>query len=213
MNKQVLGTVCAFVFGFGAIFGGMYVYRMQTTVDPPADVPGLLWPNPVQITDFAITASSNESFDLERIMGKWTLWYFGYTNCPDACPLAMTTMAGVEKSLRALGDMTDNVQFVFVSLDPARDSLEHLGTYVGFFNPAFIAATGTEKTLPELIRQFGVLRSLQAPDEDGNYFVDHTTAFLLTDPQARFVGIFQQPHGIEEITQQFRSIQSFVDAL
>ena len=82
-----------------------------------------------------------------------------------------------------------------------------------FFHPEFIAATGTEKTLPPLIHQFGVLRSFQEPDEDGNYFVDHTTALLLTDPQARFVGIFQQPHVIEQIIRQFNSIHSFVEAL
>ena len=213
MNKQVLGTLSAFGFGFVAIFAGLYVYRLQTTVEPPADVPGLLWPNPIQITDFAIIDSTSEVFDLSRIEGKWTLWYFGYTNCPDACPLAMTVMTGVDKALRETGDLAGNVQFAFVSLDPARDTLSHMGKYVGFFSPDFIAATGTEETLPVLIRQFGVLRTLRAPDEDGNYFVDHTTALLLTDPQARFVGIFQQPHEVEEITRQFRLIRLFIDAL
>lgn len=213
MTKQILGTVCAFVFGFIAIFGGLYVYRIQTTVDPPVDVPGLLWPNPIQIMDFSIVDSHNQPFDLMRIKGKWTFWYFGYTNCPDACPLAMTIMQGVEKSLNSPGEKRNDIQFVFVSLDPARDSLAHLNAYVEFFHPEFIAATGTEKTLPPLIHQFGVLRSFQEPDEDGNYFVDHTTALLLTDPQARFVGIFQQPHVIEQIIRQFNSIHSFVEAL
>lgn len=213
MNKQVLGTVSAFLFGFLAIIAGLYVYQYRSTPEPPADVRGLLWPNPIQITDFSLTDSNAQSFDLARVRGKWTMWYFGYTNCPDACPLAMTVMTGVDKSLRETGDTTDNVQFAFISLDPARDTLEHMGNYVRFFSPDFIAATGPEEDLPTLIRQFGVLRNLQAPDEDGNYFVDHTTALLLTDPQARFVGIFQQPHEVADITRQLRLMRSFIEAL
>ena len=213
MSRQVLATVSAFLFGFLAIFAGLYVYRLQATVEPPADVPGLLWPNPIQITEFAITDSRNHPFDMSRIEGKWTVWYFGYTNCPDACPLAMTVMTGIDQSLPKTGDLANDIQFAFVSLDPSRDSLEHIGKYVGFFNPDFIAATGSEETLATITRQFGVLRTLQAPDEDGNYFVDHTTALLLTDPQARFVGIFQQPHDVADITRQLRLIRRFVDAL
>ena len=213
MNKQVLGTVSAFLFGFLAIFVGLYVYRLQTPSEPPVDVPGLLWPNPIQITDFSLSDASEKPFDLSRITGKWTLWYFGYTNCPDACPLALTVMRGIDESISDTAEAGDNIQFVFVSLDPTRDSLEQIGKYVGFFNPQFIAATGPVENLPSITRQFGVLRTLQPADEDGNYFVDHTTALLLTDPQARFVGIFQQPHDVAEITRQFRLIRSFIDTL
>ena len=213
MSRQGLATVSAFLLGFVAIFAGLYVYRLQATIEPPADVPGLLWPDPIQITEFAITDSQNQPFDMTRVAGKWTIWYFGYTNCPDACPLAMAVMTGIDQSLGESGTPANDIQFVFVSLDPARDSLEHIGKYVGFFNPGFIAATGNEETLASITRQFGVLRTLQAPDDDGNYFVDHTTALLLTDPQARFVGIFQQPHDVADITRQLRLIRLFVDAL
>ena len=213
MNKQVLGTVGAFLFGFLAIIAGLYVYQHRSAVEAPADVPGLLWPNPIQITDFSLTDLNAQPFDLARVRGKWTMWYFGYTNCPDACPLAMTVMTGVDNSLREADADANDVQFAFVSLDPARDTLEHIGNYVRFFSPDFIAATGPEEDLPTIIRQFGVLRNLQTPDEDGNYFVDHTTALLLTDPQARFVGIFQQPHEVADITRQFRLMRSFIEAL
>ena len=89
----------------------------------------------------------------------------------------MTMMSSVNRTFEATDDeLAERLQFVFVSLDPARDTLEHLGSYVKFFSAEFIAATGPEAALPALTGQFGVLRSLQPPDEDGNYFVDHTTA-------------------------------------
>ena len=213
MNKQVFSTLLAFLFGFLAIIGGLYVYRMQAPMEPPAHVTGLLWPNPKQITEFRLSDQHQQAFDLARVQGKWTLWYFGYTNCPDACPLAMTVMSGIQKSLRTGEDASSDVQYAFISVDPERDSLEHLGKYVGFFNPDIIAATGNDDALGTLTRQFGVLNTRQEPDADGNYLVDHTVALLLTDPEARFIGIFQQPHEVADISEQIRLIRSFVERL
>ena len=70
MNKQVLGTACAFLLGFVAIFAGLYVYRINTMVEPQADMPGLLWPNPIQITQFSLTDTKHQSFDLARVSGR-----------------------------------------------------------------------------------------------------------------------------------------------
>ena len=211
MPKSIVSTAIAFVLGFAAIFVGLSVYqKVNTPAQPPADLPGFLWPNPKTIGDFALSDQHSKPFARDRVGGKWTFWYFGYTNCPDACPMAMTTMSALAKKLEDSNEAKD-FQFSFVSVDPARDSVEHLNQYVAFFNEDFIAATGDDAALQELARQFGVLYVLQEPDEDGNYLVDHTAAYLLTDPDFRFVGLFRQPHDVDELYRQFLAIKNFMD--
>lgn len=211
MNTKILFPSIAFVCGFLAILGGLYSYqRITAPPAPPADVPSLLWPNPKQIAGFDLTDQNGQPFDAARLRGKWTFWYFGYTNCPDVCPTTMSAMNGIDRQLESTPALREGVEYSFVSVDPARDTLEHLGRYVGFFNPAFIAATGSDEQLAAITREFGILSKLQEPDDDGNYVVDHTAAILLTDPELRLVALFRLPHDVTDISNQFRKIRKFI---
>ena len=212
MNKQTLNLVAAFACGFVAVAAGLFVYQEFRGVEPPPDDLPILWPNPKQLHDFNLPDQHGAAFDLARVKGKWTFWFFGYTNCPDVCPVTLSVMNDIDKRLASFESLQQRTQAVFVSVDPERDTHDRLRQYVGFFNPQFIAATSDDAALETLTKQFGILSLRQPADETGSYLVDHTAGILLTDPQARFVAVFSAPHQAETIEQQFRRISAFIDA-
>ena len=212
MKAKALQVVLAFVCGFAAIYGGMFVYQKYSRPQaPPADLP-VLWPNPKTLGEFALHDQNQQPFDLKRVQDKWTFWFFGYTNCPDVCPITLSVMNQVDDQIQVQSDDPVHRQFVFVSVDPARDDPEHLGEYVEFFDDAFIGATGNADALEALARQLGILYVPGEEDEAGNYLVDHTAASLLTDPKARLGAVFTAPHKAAELATLFNRISAFVKA-
>ena len=211
-NRQTLHLLLAFVCGFVAITGGLFVYQKTARPTmPPPDLP-ILWPNPKQIHEFALHDQQGVDFDLERVKGKWTFWFFGYTHCPDICPITLSVMNEVDSKLASRPALRELTQTVFVSVDSARDTASRLGQYVQFFNADFVGATASDEDLSALARQFGILYLLRPADDAGDYLVDHTAGVLLTDPQARFVAVFSAPHSADTVNEQFRQIEAFITA-
>ena len=177
---------------------------------PPSDIEGMLWPNPKQVKPFQLVDHEGRPFDLDRLKGQWSFLFFGYTHCPDVCPMALDTMKHVTRKLQQRGAGQD-VQVVFVSVDPERDTPAHLGSYVTYFDPDFVGATGEPDQLLAMTRQLGIIYDIQEHDEgDSSYLVDHSAAILLTDPEARVVGVFSAPHEPTEITERFQSMRGFI---
>jgi protein SCO1/2 len=177
---------------------------------PQPDVPGFLWPNPKSLTAFSLEDHAQRKFDLDRLKGKWTFLFFGYTYCPDVCPVTLSVLAEVEQRLSKINQPMDDVQVVFVSLDPQRDNQERLQQYVQYFNPDFVGVTGDEERLAALTRQLGVVYTITDRGRGGNYLVDHTASILLTDPAARLVAVFGLPHNAETIANRFVTIREFL---
>ena len=195
-----------------AFIGGVLAYRMLGPAPPP-EIAGFLWPNPKQLGQFELTDHGKQALDLQRVGGHWTLWYFGYTHCPDVCPTTLAALRGVERELNGSGPAANSdVQYVFVSVDPERDTPEHLAAYVKHFSEAFIGATGSHEQLMELTSQLGVLYVLGERDENGDYLVDHSSSILLTDPQRRLVGVFSAPQEPADIAGRVQAIREIVDA-
>jgi len=172
------------------------------------DIPGLLWPNPKPLSDFELRDQAGRPFDLARLEGAWTLLFFGYTHCPDVCPMTLSVLDDVDDLLAQAGRDPSNLQYVFVSVDPERDSLEHLGDYVTYFDEDFLGVTGDDAALKELTRQLGALYVRSEPDENGDYVVDHTAAVFLIDPRARLIALFQAPHDARVIARDLPRIQA-----
>jgi len=196
-------------FSVMAVLGGYIAYQLDQPT-PPNEVAGFLWPQPKVIGDFELESTNSDEFNLESLKGKWTFLFFGYTFCPDVCPTTLSTMAQVRKQLGSNQAMED-VQFVFVSVDPARDNIEHMSKYVSYFDKTFIGATGPLKKLDTLTSQLGVLHLRDEPDDTGNYHVDHSAAISLIDPELRYIGIFQTPHLVDDIAKDFMSIRVFIE--
>ena len=158
-----------------------------------------------------MTDHRGEPFGLRRLEGRWSFLFFGYTHCPDVCPTTLSMLAKVSRELSADGVAGDGAQFVFVSVDPARDMPARLGEYVAYFDPDFLGVTGPDNALEALTRQLGIFVSRDAPDGTGNYIVGHGAAVLLIDPESRLVGVYQAPHDPSGIADSFQRIRHFLE--
>lgn len=169
---------------------------------PLALAHGTALQTPRAIAEFSLEAAAQQALTRASFAGRWTLLSIGFTHCPDVCPQVLTQLDAV---VSRLPDSGEALQVVFVSVDPQRDSVRHLGEYVGYFNPDFIGATGSKGELDRLCESLG-FAYLQVPDHAGRYSVDHSTAVALIDPQARVVGFFTQPIKIQAMVDDLRAL-------
>lgn len=120
--------------------------------------------------------------------GKLMLITFGYTFCPDVCPLSLQTMTAV---IDDLGAAADKVQPVFVSVDPARDTPAQLKSYQEFFTPRLMLLTGSAQAVAEATRNYRVYYKVNGdPAKEPNYLVDHSALIYLMDREGRFLTHF-----------------------
>ena len=148
-----------------------YVFK-GTQIDPPAE-----------ILDFTLVQSTGEEFRLADQKGKVVLMFFGYTHCPDVCPATLTDYARVYK---LLGDRADDVTYVYITVDPERDSPELVSTYVNAFNPAFIGLSGSEEELQPVYNYYGVYREKQFVESAESYLYAHTSIIYVIDKKGRW---------------------------
>ncbi len=113
---------------------------------------------------------------------KIKLLYFGYTHCPDVCPL---TLADIAAALRKIDAKPADVQVLFVSVDPKRDTLPLLHQYAQAFGPWFVGLTGSQAQLKSLSKRYRVSYSYGKPDARGNYVVNHSAAIFVFDAKNR----------------------------
>jgi len=173
----------------------------------PSELQGILWPEPKPLQTFTLIDQHQQPFSLEHLKGKWTFLFFGYTYCPDICPTSMVVLKTVYKHLQQKSIALD-LQVVFVSVDPARDTSTIILDYLEYFSKEFVGLTGTAKDIEEFARQIGAGYIKQTNDQTGGYQVNHTSTFFLIDPQARLHAGFPPPHIPQTIVNQFLQIRS-----
>ena len=202
-------ALLAFASALGAGAGWMGIAGPWRQPAPElAPLPGVLWPDPRPIGAFTLRDHHGREFTRERLEGAWTFMFFGYTHCPDICPTTLATLRQVEHDLSEHAAVSR--QHVLVSVDPARDSVEHLAKYVSLFGPAFLGVTGSDDELSKLAREVGATYFLGEPGDDGSYFVEHTASIMLVDPRGRLVALFGMPHDAAAIAARFLEIERAV---
>ena len=209
MRKQNVrgrvGTTSLIVIAAIAVAIGLWAgSRWLSHPTPPALTTAVMYPAGLTVPDFQLQRADGKSLNAADLRGKWTLVFFGFTHCPDICPTTLADFKQVWSRLAAHGS-TDKLQFLFVSVDPERDTPEQLGRYVGFFNPDFIAATGADDELTRFTRALGVLY-LRVPDEAGGYSIDHSASVIIIDPEGRRVGMFRPPFAPEPISTDLTAL-------
>lgn len=153
---------------------------------------------------FSLVDHEGQPFDRNRLQGQWTFLFFGFTNCPDVCPMTLRMLSGVEKSLADLPD-DQRPHVVLISVDPKRDTPEQLATYVKYFNPSFVGVTGDQTAIDEFTRQLGVPVAITSTG-DGGYTVDHSAAIFLINPQGELRALFSPPHAPSTIASDYRRV-------
>ena len=142
--------------------------------------------------------------------GKWHMLLFGYTFCPDVCPVELSTLHHMMDNLRPRLPAEQLPQIVFVSVDPERDTADRLAQYVKHFDADFIGMTGKNTDLTQLGMPFGIAWMKQlnpnSPATDKNYLVSHATTIILSNPDAKVTGLFPAKHVANEMADAYQTI-------
>jgi protein SCO1/2 len=170
-----------------AVAAGVGLYAGQRFF-APADLPqmqnSLLYPQFKQIPDFRLTAEDGRAFTQADLKGRWSLVFIGFTHCPDICPTAMSDIAGWMKEL---GAKADELQVLFVTVDPERDRPAELAAYAAMFDPRIRPLVGTEAELAAMAKAWRVYYR-RVPLSGGGYTMDHTATMYLVGRDGRFAG-------------------------
>ncbi|MFT4825765.1 MAG: protein SCO1/2 [Halioglobus sp.] len=204
-------TVAA-LLAFMLIAVSAFVYRVQMPRVMTASELKLngayMFDTPRNIGDFTLQSHLGKSFTPADFQGRWTLVFFGFTYCPDICP---TTMSFLNEFMGQLaGTEVEDTAVVMISVDPARDTVEQLSSYVPFFNKDFVGVTG------EFLEIHRVATALNTPFrkvivEGGEYQIDHGSNVVLMNPRGDYHGFFKAPLDMAKMKVTYRSIRALWD--
>ncbi len=153
------------------IFGGAYAYH------------GVLMEPAIPAADFTLVdVKSDQPFHFKAERDRITLLYFGYTQCPDVCP---TTMGVWQQVKQGLGPAAEQVDFIFITVDPQRDTPEIMANYMSVFDQSFIGLSGQTEAISGVIKDYGIFVEREYYDENETtqeYSVSHSASTFLVDP-------------------------------
>jgi len=178
-----------FIVAFITMVLGAFTFKVLKTNAEP-EIQALIYPKPKQLPDFTMTAHTNTEFSENNLLGKWSVVFFGFTYCPDICPTTMSDLGELADNLPE--DVAKKTQFLFVSVDPERDTVEQLANYVPFFNEEFIGAVGTPDQLEIFSKSLGAVY-VKVPWGD-SYQMQHTGRIFIVNPAGQRFGIFAEDH-------------------
>lgn len=196
---------------------GLMLSAQQFAAPPAPDFVQLL-PSPKDLPEFSLENHGGEIADTSMFRGQWSLVFFGFTSCPDFCPLELQKLG---KLLNLMG-AGDDLQVVFVSVDPERDGPEKLANYVSFFHPHIIGLRGENSALAAFAQFFGaaydrsviidskllsVPAGINMPSNAGDqYVVNHSTRVFVVNPNAEFIGSFAPPYEVENMLSDMQKL-------
>ncbi len=212
MNKMPLKfSIMITSVALAAILAGVWLADVYREHDSRAmllpDQAITLFPDPKPLTAFALTDHKNRVFDLASLKGKWSFLFFGFTHCPDVCPTTLAVLARARDNIAKNTVGAEDIQFVFVSVDPNRDTAGKLGQYVEYFDTTFLGVTGDNAQIGNLAGQLGAAYQVAITPGMENYPVYHSAAVFLVDPRARYHAVFAPPLDAEGISRRFKVLR------
>jgi protein SCO1/2 len=178
----------------------------QVTAPPAMPQTATVLPVPGDLPGFSLVNQNGEAVGPDVFEGHWSLVFFGFTHCPDICPLTMQVLANARQQL-ADSNHTDLPRIVLVSVDPERDTPEVLGQYVAYFGDGIAGITGDLEETRKLTNGLGIFFEKSALTES-DYSVDHSAVVLLINPDGKLHAIFGAPHDAENIVHDLTIIMA-----
>ena len=195
----MLGTVLMAVVGAAVILFALFSRSVDKTPPPENNSAAIIEEAPFTgvepveppktLQDFTLTNQDGEPLSLSDMKGEMVLMLFGYTNCPDVCPV---TMLSYKKVKETLGDQADQINFVFISVDGERDTPEKVKEFIDKFDSTFIGLTGDEETLLRIGSDYDLYfaKRSDASGSMDHYLVDHNSNTYLIDKDGKLVALY-----------------------
>lgn len=198
-RRLIVSLVCATAL----ILGGIAAYATLGRGTPgpvfeAVDITGVDWGR-----DFALNDATGRQRTLADFKGKVVAIFFGYTHCPDMCP---TTLAKLGEAVRQLDKDAPQVQGLFVTVDPQRDTPQILAQYVPAFHPSFLGLYADASATSRTAKEFKVYYHAQPPNESGSYTVDHSGQIFVFDPQGRLRLLMKPDASPESMARDLRAL-------
>ena len=153
--------------------------------------------------DFELTNQYGQTVHLSDFEGRYALIFFGYTYCPDACPLTLSIWNQVYDQL---GKNADDVAFIFITVDPERDTPERVKEHIDIFNSEFTGLTGSPDAIAAVADDFNVFYQIADVEVESGYFVDHSVSTYVLNPDRQVVMIFKYETPAEAIIADLKAL-------
>jgi protein SCO1/2 len=201
MWQKFLLFVAGTALGLGLVVGGIFVYQ-QFVAAPP--LRGFALSDITPVENFTLTDGEGHAVQLADYRGKIVALYYGYTFCPDVCP---TTMSDLKQAVEALGPQAAEVQVLFITIDPERDTPARASQYARGFNPAFIGLSGTPEEIAEAAAPLGIFYARQdVPDSAAGYLMQHSSIVNVVDRDGNLRVIWPFGTRPEDMESDFRAL-------
>lgn len=208
-NKRII-PIGSLVLGLVFLLVMLITHLLVKPPAPPSELEGVLRQEFRQLAPFQLQSHNRGPVSEKDLQGKWSYIFFGYLSCPDVCPNTLHELSQFRTLLKdETGVEPEDLQVIFVSVDPERDNTETLARYVSHFNKNFIGATAGKGAIDRLTKQFGAGYILEAETGPGQYLVTHTSAIFVVDPLGRLVATFSQPHYAPTLLSQHKKITQY----
>ncbi|MGB1311834.1 MAG: SCO family protein [Leucothrix sp.] len=196
--KQILFFTSLIAFIGGLIIAQQYFSKRVPPSSKQIPIAGKTFGG-----EFTLQPDGGKAVSLSDFRGKVVVVYFGFTSCPDVCPTSLAVISNALKSLPA--DEVADVQGLFISLDPERDTGAKLKQYAQYFHKNIMGVTGTVEQVTKVARQYGTYFTKVAGSSDTNYLIDHTSATFIIGKDGKFATSKSHGATAEQITEAIRS--------
>lgn len=226
MNRNIKLTVILCLLFVALVFVMTYfrITRNNAVSLSPEELReagALVYEEPVTLQGFTLIDHRGQSFTQDNLKGRWSLIFFGFTSCPDICPLTLTELSQFYRQLQETSPEADT-QVVMVSVDPVRDSTDKLAQYMSSFHEDFVGLNGPYEDIAALARQLYIAHTpppaaqASVADEHAghvmpaadDYLIDHSGNILIINPEGKYHGFFDAAIQDRELTLAYQSIRS-----
>lgn len=209
-NKLILIILLmAAVIAAIAMYFGIFRHQHVLSAED-VKIDGMFLATAQDINDFQLTDNHGKAFTKDNLKGHWTMVFFGFTNCGLVCPTTLAALNKMYQSLETQLPADQLPKIVMISVDPERDTVKRMNSYVTAFNLNFIGARADESVTDALEKQFHIAAAkIQVEGKGKNHYtIDHTAEIILLNPSAKIQAFLSYPHESQQMIKDYKLILS-----